>query len=106
MLRLSRRRSIRRLRWASCRRILVFTRNPLLAEVCESVVTHQTPRKDQGISSFSVFDQVKGTKPSLVRGLVLRHPWSDGWCRSADTFQRFTTHTRFETHETHETNEI
>src|SRR6266404_620331 len=84
MLRLSSRRSIRRLRWASCWRILVFTRNPFLAEATESVITLQTPRKGQGISSFFVFDQLKGTGPSLVRGLVYATP--AGLFIAQDTF--------------------
>src|SRR6516162_1305876 len=67
---LSSRRSIRRLRWASCRRILVFTRNPFLAGAPESVVTLQTLRKDQG---FRVFLEILPlTRPggSLVQGLA------------------------------------
>src|SRR5208282_307931 len=66
---LSSRRSIRRLRWASCRRILVFTRNPFLLEVLNSVATLQTPPDSQEISSFFDFSTFNRPWCSLVQGL-------------------------------------
>src|SRR5262249_23539132 len=41
---LSRRRSMRRLRWANCRCNLVFTRNPFLLVVDGVWLHHQTPQ--------------------------------------------------------------
>jgi hypothetical protein len=61
---------MRRLRCCNCRRILFFTRNPFHEAVNEKRLTDKTPRKDQGISSFSVFLPVKTQEGMLVRGLV------------------------------------
>src|ERR1700683_129126 len=51
---LSIRRSIRRLRWASCWRILVFTRNPSLGVEDDKLVTYQTPKKAGDFENFPI----------------------------------------------------
>src|SRR6266436_4110548 len=63
------RRSIRRLRLFNCRRILTFTRNPLLAEVDERLLTNQTPQKAWGFRDFQFFSR-KTLGSTLVQGLA------------------------------------
>src|SRR6266436_5608615 len=79
------RRSIRRLRLFNCRRILTFTRNPLLAEVDERLLTNQTPQKAWGFRDFQFFSR-KTLGSTLVQGLELEPgaalvrspPWAPG----------------------------
>src|SRR5215208_57535 len=74
---LSRRRWMRRLRWANWRRILVFTRNPSLGVEAEKFATYQTPQKAGGFRDFQAFFRITRRGSTLVQGLVLRRQPAD-----------------------------
>jgi hypothetical protein len=56
------------LRWASCWRILAFTRNPSLGAVLIGGTTHQTPQKAVGFRDFLTTFRPSATGQRFFKG--------------------------------------
>src|SRR5262245_47650064 len=79
---LSRRRSMRRLRWANCRCNLVFTRNPFLLVVDGVWLHHQTPQNPKDFEFLQnppspPHGEFAWLRPSLLARRLAHYPNSE-----------------------------